>query len=89
MIGNCFYFCLYPVPFHWLNNCKWEQPGTSYLSLWVAKHVYKNFIIFSDPLNLKSVVGKVGKWQYMEYLKNEKSFVEEIKTIFNKKWCGS
>ena len=40
------------------------------------------FIFESDPLNLETVERKGKNWQTVQYLKNEKSFLEKIKTIF-------
>ena len=36
------FFPLHAVPFNGQDYEKQKRPGTSYLSLWVAKHVYKN-----------------------------------------------
>ena len=36
------FFPLHPVPFYGQGYEKQKRPGTSYLSHWVAKHVYKN-----------------------------------------------
>ena len=36
------FFPLHPVPFYEQDYEKQKRPGTSYLSLWVAKYVYKN-----------------------------------------------
>ena len=36
------FFPLHPVPFYGQDYEKQKRHGNSYLSLWVAKHVYKN-----------------------------------------------
>ena len=47
------------------------------------KSIHKVIItpVSSDPLNLEIVERKEKKLQKIEYLENEKSFLDEIKTI--------
>ena len=45
---------------------------------WLEKLLFR-----SDPLNLETVKRKRKKLQNIQYLKNKKSFLEEIKTIFH------
>ena len=42
----------------------------------------EKFLFWSNSLNLETVERKGKKRQNIEYLKNEKTFLEEIKTIF-------
>ena len=42
----------------------------------------EKFLFWSNSLNLETVERKGKKRQNIEYLKNEKAFLEEIKTIF-------
>ena len=47
------------------------------------KTCFDKFIFWSDPLNLETVERDRKNRQKVQYLENEKSFLEEIKTIFN------
>ena len=47
-----------------------------------CKTCLEKFFVWSDPLNLKTVERKEKNRQNIQYLKNKKSFLEEIKTIF-------
>ena len=48
-----------------------------------CKTSLERFLFWCDVLNLKTVERKGKKRQNIEYLKNEKSVLEEIKTIFH------
>ena len=78
------FFSLQPVPFYGQDYEKRKRPGISYLSLWVAKNVYKNSFFGQAPWIWK--LERKGKKQNIEYLKNEKCLLEEIKTIFHNFW---
>ena len=74
-------FSFAPSPFYGQDYEKQKGRGTSYLSLWVAKHVYKNSFFALAHWIWK--LERKGKKQNIEYLKNEKCLLEEIKTIFH------
>ena len=48
-----------------------------------CKTCLEKFLFWSDPLNLETVERKGKNWQNIQYPKNKKSFLEEIKTIFH------
>ena len=47
-----------------------------------CKTCLEKFLFWSDPLNLETVERKGKNWQNIQYTKNKKSFLEEIKIIF-------
>ena len=47
-----------------------------------CKTCLEKFLFCSDPLNLETVQRKGKNWENIQYPKNKKSFLEEIKTIF-------
>ena len=47
-----------------------------------CKTFLEKFLFWSDPLNLETVERKGKNWQNIQYAKNKKSFLEEIKIIF-------
>ena len=47
-----------------------------------CKIFLEKFLFWSDPLNLETVERKGKNWQNIQYTKNKKSFLEEIKIIF-------
>ena len=67
-----------------MKNKKGMERVTS-LSL-SCKTCLEKFLFWSDPLNLETVERKVKNRQNIQYLKNEKSFLEEAKTIFHNFW---
>ena len=48
-----------------------------------CKTFSEKFLFWSDTLNLETVERKGKKRQIIEYLKNENSFLEKIKTKFH------
>ena len=78
------FFPLHPVPFYGQDYENQKSPGTSYLSLLVAKHVYKN-LFFGLALWIWKLERK-GKKQNIEDFKNEKCLLEEMKTTFRNFW---
>ena len=65
---------------------KYFVHSCSYQTLWVAKRVYKNSFFGMTLWIWKMCNEKGKKQQNIEYLKTEKSFVEEIKSIFHNFW---
>ena len=51
-----------------------------------CKTCLDKFALWSDLLNLETVERNRKNWQNIQYLKNEKSFLEERKTIFHNFW---
>ena len=64
-----------------MKNKKGLELVTS-LSL-ICKKFLEKFLFWSDHLNLEIVERKGKNWQNIQYPKNRKSFLEEIKTIFH------
>ena len=75
------FFPFHPVPFYEQDYEKQKWFGTSYLSLWIGKHVYKNSFFGLAYWTWK--LERNVKKQNTEYLKNEKCLLEELKTIFH------
>ena len=48
-----------------------------------CKIYLEKFLFWSDPLNLETVERKGKNLQNIQYPKSEKSFLEEIKSIFH------
>ena len=48
-----------------------------------CKTCLEKFLFWSDLLNLEIVEKKEKNWKNIQYPKNKKSFLEEIKTIFH------
>ena len=48
-----------------------------------CKTYLEKFLFWSDPLNLETVERKGKNLQNIQYPKSEKSFLEEIKSIFH------
>ena len=63
-----------------INNEDVELVTSLYLS---SKTFLEKFLFWSDPLNLEIVERKGKNRQNIQYPQNKKSFLEEIKTIFN------
>ena len=51
-----------------------------------CKTFLEEFIFCSDPLNLEAVERERKNWQNIQYPKNKKNFLEEIKTIIHHFW---
>ena len=72
---------MHAVPIYGQDHEKLVVELVTSLSL-SCKTCLEKFFVWSDPFNLKTVERKEKNRQNIQYLKNKKSFLEEIKTIF-------